>query len=156
MGMLFNSVNTVQIVNRLNHRYNDNPAGLQTHNGDDAVYLDYGTYPHLRDVANHLGLVPGNPRGVTRWLWFLDYIEPLPGPNSTIGNDLRQALAQACNNNRAGGGCTAIEFFAVPDVNASLHLGAAPNNDGTFSTIITLFTNMVDLYGAPLPLPVEH
>ncbi len=146
-GDAFHTPDTQQIANRLNHRYDDKPAGLQTHRGDAAVYQDSGTYPTLSAVANQLGLLPGNAKGNRRWLWFLDYIDPLPGPSglSTIGAELRDAMVVACNDPN----CTAIEFFSVPDTNVSLHLGNMGNGDGTYSRIVTLYTTLIDQLGAP-------
>jgi hypothetical protein len=148
MGMLFNTPDTLQIVNRLNHRYDDRAPGLPAHRGDAAVHLDFATYPRLSAVANQLGLVPSNPHGNARWHWFLNFIEGLPGPNlGTIGTDLRNAIAAACND----ANCTSIEFFAVPDTNVSLHLGYIGLGGGRYSRIITLYTTLIDRLGNAPP-----
>jgi hypothetical protein len=148
MGMLFNSPDTVQMVRVLNRRYDDSAHGangLQAHRGDAATYLNFGTYPTLRAVANQLGLLPGHSNA--RWLWFLDFIDGLPGPIplSTIGTDLRNAIAAACND----ANCDSIEFFAVPDTNISLHLGYVGLGGGRYSRIITLYTTLIDSLGTP-------
>src|SRR5258708_14836041 len=115
MGLLFNTPGTNQIVNRLNQRYDDSPGGgLQAHRGDAVVYLNFGGYPTLWDVASQLGLYPGaaGSHVATRWHCFLDYIDPMPNPGGgTIGSILRNDIAGACANLN----CEAIEFFAVPD-----------------------------------------
>jgi hypothetical protein len=149
MGMLFNTPDTHQIVDKLNHQYDDQPHGLQQNHGDAGVYLDFVNYPNLPAVANRLGLLPGNGQADARWLWFLKFIDTLPGPNTTIGVDLRNAIAAACNGYP---NCVAIEFFAVPDTSVSLNVGNIGYTNGTYSAVITLFTLLIDRLGnAPYP-----
>ena len=98
-------------------------------------------------MATQIGLVPGNAHGNARWLWLLNFIDPLTGPSGmgTIGTELRNAIATACNDQY----CQSIEFFAVPDTNVSLHLSNIGIGGGNYSRIITLFTATVDQLGGP-------
>ena len=146
MGMLFNTPDTEQIVARLNRRYDDKVPGLPANRGDAAVYLDFVTYPTLSSVATQLNLLPGNPRGNRRWIWFLDFIDGMQGPNLvTIAVDLRNVIATACNDQN----CASIEFFAVPDTNISLYMSYIGLGGGRYSRIITLYTTLIDRLGAP-------
>jgi hypothetical protein len=156
MGLLFNTPDTQQIIQKLNKRYDDKNNGLSANRGDYVVYLDFNGYPKLWDVAVKLQLYPGNnPNSMParRWKYFLDFIDPIPDPflspslGSTIGTILRKEIAKACQDST---NCQSIEFFAVPDTTIHLNLGNLGTPfAGKYSRIITLFTMTADQMGSP-------
>jgi hypothetical protein len=129
MGMLFNTKNTLKILEKLNSRYGSvNFDGAQQ---TDPAQLALGG--SLHDKSNRVGIdLPTDSRGNKPWKKYLDYLDATPDPNSSMGATIGQTIIAGVNTFLGDPKCQAIEFFAVENTQPSVTVSPQPSGSSPY------------------------
>jgi hypothetical protein len=121
MGMIFNSTNTLAILEFLHDRYVVNFNTNRTHH-KAIIDRDIASGAATYTTAHTLGIDLPAAGDSAKWQTWLNAIDAAPSAGSSVGMQLKQAMSTFLGDPN----CIAIEFFVLPSPTISIKVTPTP------------------------------
>jgi hypothetical protein len=120
MGMIFNSANTLAILELVHNRYVSN-FNANRHNDKAIIDRDIASGAATYTTARTLSIDLPAAGDSAKWRTWLNGIDAGPPRGPSVGLQLKQAMSTFLGDNN----CIAIEFFVLPS--ATIAITVTPN-----------------------------